>query len=96
MQCEICGKSMLAYHLPDHKDLHALSNRYVCQEKSKKMGAVCGKGYKQKSSIMQHLKADHKGKSLSSAKVQITDRSKMEYETKDDYQAEEEVKGDGC
>ena len=92
VQCEICSKSMLSYHLPNHKDLHVLFNRYICKERSKKLGAECGKGYKQKSAIMPHLKTDHKGKSLPSAKVQIIDRSKMQYETKDDYQVEEDEK----
>ena len=45
---------------------------------------------------MQHFKTDHKGKSLPSAKVQIIDRSKMQCETKDDYQVEEEEKEMGA
>ena len=91
VQCEICGKSMLSYHLPDHKDSHALFNRYICKERSKKTSAVCGKGYIQKSAFVWHLKTNHKGKSLPSAKVQIIDRSKVQYETKDDYQVEKEM-----
>ena len=38
VQCEICGKNMSVYHLDDHKDLHCLTNRYICDENLRKVG----------------------------------------------------------
>ena len=41
LACDICGNLMSAHHLIDHKDCHALSNRYICEEINKKMGKMC-------------------------------------------------------
>ena len=89
-RCNICGKNMLHYHLPDHMDSHSLMDRYICKEKVKRSGSVCNKGYKQKFSIRQHLKNDHKGKPLMSANVEIKDVNELEYEMKEDYEVDEE------
>ena len=70
-QCKICGKTMFVYHLDDHKDSHCLTNRYICEEKIKKSGEMCLKGYKQKSGMNRHLKSAHGGKSLKNAKIKI-------------------------
>ena len=88
-QCEICGKSMSAYHLDDHKDSHC---RYICEERIKKSGEMCLKGYKKKSGMDRHLKSMHRGKALKYAKVQIIDRDELEYESKDNYQFMEMAK----
>ena len=69
MQCEICGKTMSVYHLPSHKDSHSLTNRYICDEKIKKSGKMCLKGYQQKLGIDTHLKTAHEEKALKNAKV---------------------------
>ena len=64
---------MSVYHLDDHKDSHGLTDRYTCEEKIKKSGEVCLKGYKQKSGIDRHLNNAHGGKALKHAKVKIID-----------------------
>ena len=64
---------MSVYHLDDHKDLHCLTNRYICGEKIKKSGEMCLKGEKQKLGMDRHLKSTHGGKSLKNAKVKIVD-----------------------
>ena len=83
---------MSVYHLDDHKDSHCLTNRYICEEKIKKSGEMCLKGYKQKSGMDRHLKNMYGGKSLKHAKVKIVDRDELEYESKDDYQFVEMTK----
>ena len=62
---------MSVCRLDDHKDLHCLTNRYICEEKIKKSGEKCLKGYKQKLGMDRHLKSAHGGKSLKNAKVKI-------------------------
>ena len=64
---------MAVYHLDDHKDSHCLTNRYICEEKIKKSGEMCLKGYKQKLGIDRHLMSAHGGKSRRNAKVKIVD-----------------------
>ena len=91
-QCEICGKNMSVHHLDDHRDSHCLTNRDTREEKNKKSGEMCLKGYKQKSGMDRHLKSMHGGKSLKNAKVKIVDRDELEYESKDDYQFVEKEK----
>ena len=81
--CDICGNLMSAHHLGDHKDCHALSNKYICEEK--KPGKICLAGYKQKSGILRHVKNVH-GKTMKKAKVKIIDRSEIEYESREDYE----------
>ena len=83
--CDICGNLMSAHHLIDHKDWHALSNRYICEEINKKMGKMCLTGCKQKSGIHRHIKNVH-GKTMNKVKVKIIDRSEIQYESKEDYE----------
>ena len=83
--CDIYGNLMSVHHLEDHKDHHAVSNRYICEEMNKKTGKICLAGYKQKSGILRHIKNVH-GKTMKKAKVKIIDRSEIEYESREDYE----------
>ena len=76
---------MSAHHRKDRKDCHALSNRYICEEMNKKTGKICLTGYKQKSGILRHV-MNVDGKTMKKAKVKIIDRSKIEYESKENYE----------
>ena len=83
--CDICGNLMSAHHLIDHKDHHALSNRYICEEINKKMGKMWLTGCKQKSGIHRHVKNVH-GKTMNKVKAKIIDRSEIECKSKEDYE----------
>ncbi|GFR63164.1 zinc finger protein 226 [Elysia marginata] len=47
-ECDICGKTVRRNALPNHKLIHSTQDSFICE--------VCGKGFKRKASLKQHVK----------------------------------------
>ena len=92
VKCNICDKTMASHHLEGHMNVHAISFKFTCQEKVKKTGEKCGKKFKQKPGILRHVKQVH-AKLYGMAKVKVLEKSKMQFETREDYGLHHEEKG---
>ena len=92
-QCDIYLERMSSHHLAGHKDKHTITDRYHCKEKVPSTGKICTKSFKQKSGIVQHLKLAHKGKSFTAANLNIIDSKDLQYESREDYAWDHEVRG---
>ena len=89
LKCQICGKVMSKYHISGHLDKHTWSKRLQCKERLSR-NVVYDKNYKQKSTLIRHLKEKHGGKSIEAANVVIRSEKQIRYETAGDYELEEE------
>ena len=91
-KCNICDKTMASHHLEGHMNVHAMSLKFTCEEKVKKTGEKCGKKFNQKPGILRHVKQVH-AKLYGMAKVKVLEKSKMQFETREDYGLHHEEKG---
>ena len=83
---------MASHHLDGHMNVHAILFKFTFEEKVKKMGEKCGKKFKQRSGILRHVKQVH-AKSYSMAKVEVLEKSEMQFEMREDYGLHHEEKG---